>query len=764
MAVTTSYPGVYVQERSSGVHTITGVATSITAFLGYAPRGPVNEPVHIFNLGDYERAFGGVSFDSPMSHSVRHFYANGGSDAYVVRVAHGAKAASVKLQEATSTDEVLVLSATSEGTWGNQLRVGVDYATADPDNLFNVTISELVDQNGELGVGRSETYLNLSMDSQHPSYVVGMLNARSDLVDARSTATFTRSGTSTSGLLTANEANAITTGYRLAYTLNGEGPFEAIVTTPPTGTDLARLGSIATALQLDMSAKSPPGVTVQVVNGPTATQKRLQFTANLNPPTHMPEQSTIRLLDASKDNVATTLKLGKAHGGTELDGASDRRPMETGLVVLGGTPTTSPGSVDVEVLRGTTSLKSGIDLPLWTTTAPTTVSELAAMLNAALTTTARTEALLAGFRAVVDGTRIRVLPGPIEPELNVVFSNATAGLELSGSGVVSQNVAAYAPGRGVTVFGQVQGDAGNNGTPPDETDLSGSASGKTGIYALEDVDLFNLMVIPDASMKAGMTQVLMDAIAYCEKRRAFLIIDLPEFQDTLSKAKAWADQTAGPLRSRNSALFFPWAWMTNPLNTAVPAKYGAGGALAGVFARTDAEVGVWKAPAGLKASVAGALGLVYKLTDDENGVLNPIGINCLRTFPVIGTVNWGARTGRGADAFADEYKYIPVRRLALFLEESLYRGTQWVVFEPNDEPLWAQIRLNLGAFMHNLFAQGAFQGKSPREAYFVKCDSETTTQNDIDLGRVNIVIGFAPLKPAEFVIITVQQIAGHIQT
>jgi len=113
---------------------------------------------------------------------------------------------------------------------------------------------------------------------------------------------------------------------------------------------------------------------------------------------------------------------------------------------------------------------------------------------------------------------------------------------------------------------------------------------------------------------------------------------------------------------------------------------------------------------------------------------------------------------------ADEYKYVPVRRLALYIEESLYRGTQWVVFEPNDEPLWAQIRLNIGAFMHGLFRQGAFQGKTPRDAYFVKCDKETTTQNDIDLGIVNIVVGFAPLKPAEFVIIKIQQIAGKIET
>jgi phage tail sheath protein FI len=153
-----------------------------------------------------------------------------------------------------------------------------------------------------------------------------------------------------------------------------------------------------------------------------------------------------------------------------------------------------------------------------------------------------------------------------------------------------------------------------------------------------------------------------------------------------------------------------------------------------------------------------------RLTDPENGTLNPLAINCLRSFPVIGNVVWGSRTLEGADQLASQWKYLPVRRLALYIEESLYRGTQWVVFEPNDEPLWAQIRLNLGSFMQGLFRQGAFQGKTPREAYLVKCDKETTTQDDINRGIVNILVGFAPLKPAEFVIIKISQLAGEVQT
>jgi phage tail sheath protein FI len=239
-------------------------------------------------------------------------------------------------------------------------------------------------------------------------------------------------------------------------------------------------------------------------------------------------------------------------------------------------------------------------------------------------------------------------------------------------------------------------------------------------------------------------------------------------------ATTWADPNAivtesqgstgvFTLRDNNAIAYYPRVRMADPLQENRLAEFAPCGAVAGIFARTDAQRGVWKAPAGLEARLTGVQELAYKLTDGENGKLNPIGVNCLRTFPVVGNVVWGARTLNGADVLASEWKYVPVRRLALYIEESLYRGTQWVVFEPNDEPLWAQIRLNVGTFMQDLFRQGAFQGSSPREAYFVKCDRETTTQSDIDKGIVNILVGFAPLKPAEFVVIKIQQMAGQNQ-
>ncbi|MFD8262926.1 phage tail sheath family protein [Streptomyces griseoluteus] len=279
-----------------------------------------------------------------------------------------------------------------------------------------------------------------------------------------------------------------------------------------------------------------------------------------------------------------------------------------------------------------------------------------------------------------------------------------------------------------------------------------------GLYALNRADAFNLLCLPPSRPDGDLNPAIWsEAVRLCADHRAFLLID-PPADTPIGTVRAWVAGLglAGDVL-RDAALYVPRIRHADPLRDGALGTFAPCGSIAGVMARTDASRGVWKAPAGLDAGIVGATGLEQLVGDTESGTLNPLGINCLRTFPQAGTVVWGARTLRGADALADDYKYVPVRRFALFLEESLYRGTQWVVFEPNDEQLWSQIRTSLGSFMQDLFRQGAFQGRTPREAYFVACDAETTTQYDIDRGIVNIRVGFAPLKPAEFVVITVQQ-------
>jgi phage tail sheath protein FI len=241
-----------------------------------------------------------------------------------------------------------------------------------------------------------------------------------------------------------------------------------------------------------------------------------------------------------------------------------------------------------------------------------------------------------------------------------------------------------------------------------------------------------------------------------------LIVDPP----SLWRGKAASDIHVADLglsgqTARNATVYHPRVRMADPLRSGQLDEFAACGMIAGIIARTDVQRGVWKAPAGLDASLSGIDSLASNLTDSDSGTLNPQGINCLRSFPGAGQVIWGARTLRGADLLADDYKYLPVRRLALYLEESIYRGTKWALFEPNDEALWAQLRLNVGSFMQGLFRQGAFAGQAASDAYFVKCDKESTTPSDVSSGTVNIIVGFAPLKPAEFVVIKFQQLAGQ---
>jgi phage tail sheath protein FI len=311
----------------------------------------------------------------------------------------------------------------------------------------------------------------------------------------------------------------------------------------------------------------------------------------------------------------------------------------------------------------------------------------------------------------------------------------------------------------------------SDGNAPDATAL------KAGILLLDRLDpfIFNILCLPGAANlvsggapdAANIAAVYAAAASFCDTKRAFLLVDIPAGITTPSVTAnngvgTWQStlQTNGFNPDSNSAIYFPRLRVPDPLNQGRLRNVGVSGTMAGIYATTDANRGVWKSPAGIDAGVGGA-SLTYIMNDSDSATLNPLGINGLRNFKTYGNVVWGARTMQGADQLDSQWAYIAVRRTALYIEESLFEGLKWVVFEPNDTPLWAQIRINVTSFMQNLFRQGAFQGASAASAYFVKCDSETTTQTDINSGIVNILVGFAPLKPAEFVVLQIQQMAGQ---
>lgn len=363
--------------------------------------------------------------------------------------------------------------------------------------------------------------------------------------------------------------------------------------------------------------------------------------------------------------------------------------------------------------------------------------------------------------------------GIYEPHLNVSVDPdsqrfVTKVLEQQSQLVRIDEIGAARPNRtsgGTEIKATV--NSGKDGGDITDNILVGNTDTKTGIYALKKADLFNLLCIPPLTPGADGTDLQMstwtNASKFCKDRRALLLVDALNNWALIGNNAAQnriGDFSA--IVRKNAAIYFPRLKLADPLKDGNLEEFVPCGVIAGIMSRIDASRGVWKAPAGLEANLQGVMGLSKNLTDAENGLLNPLGINCFRYFPGIGYVCWGARTLEGQDILASEWKYISVRRLALFIEESLFRGTKWVVFEPNDEPLWAKIRLNVNAFMMRLFRQGAFQGSTPDEAFFVKCDKETTTRNDRNLGIVNIEVGFAPLKPAEFIIIKIQQMAGKL--
>jgi hypothetical protein len=313
------------------------------------------------------------------------------------------------------------------------------------------------------------------------------------------------------------------------------------------------------------------------------------------------------------------------------------------------------------------------------------------------------------------------------------------------------------------------------GAPATSNALSG-----TGIFALDKVTDVNLIAIPGqgdiATVNAG--------AEYCKNQRplqdCFFIGDMGSVVNatgatsvpsarrddatpnvsTIAQARAFVttginsvllDRAAGDY----GAVYYPWVWAPDPIGSGRNPRIllPPSGFMAGIYARIDNSRGVFKAPAGTEAGVAGALGPFVITSDTEQDQLNPVMVNVLRTVPGSGLVVWGSRT------FASDasWRYVPVRRIAIFLRVSIYNGIQWAVIEPNDEPLWASLRLNIRAFMLTQFRAGAFQGGKPDDAFFVKCDSSTTTQQDIDNGVVNILVGFAPLKPAEFVVLKLSQ-------
>ena len=836
MPITPTYPGVYIEELPGGPPAITGVATSIGAFVDFFPQGPLNEAVQLLSWSDFERQFGGLDTRSEASYGIQQFFLNGGSEAYAVRATsttsgNAAQTAAIVLQDGSGNNILEALAATP-GSWGNNLRVDIDYGTSDPTSQFNLTVSEVSISGGATQTVATEPFRNLTLDNTQSNYAVSVVQNGSQLITLQLLGTVARpaqTGTTSAGFVAVGLAWVASTAFpqgtmivdangyleQASGGLSSAGPVTwptaiggtvqdgaitwqkvptgsgnawAATTAYSAGTVVSDGGTnwfqaVAVAGTSGAAAPTWPTADGATVDDGTVVWRRITTGAGLLTPW------------ASATTYATGAQIIDSNGNRQVattGGVSGTSPPIWNDAATGDTTTdntvtwtfeagnglavTLPATLAVSLNGVTFATHAQINAPSPLTTISWSwlTATLQAQIRAVDRSLANATVTLIGSAASMAFLQLKPNTGNISDYLSLtdVTGNLASTLKLVN------NVQQYALGSSIAVDAQAlpggTAQPGQDGVWDPNADAAGMTAGligdqlaKTGMYALLDVDLFNILCIPATALlpDTNSAAIASNATALSVGRRAFYILDVPQQtnRDTVNGIVDWLGQNA-TLRSRNAALYFPRLDIADPLNRFQLRKVAPSGTIAGIYASTDVTRGVWKAPAGTQASLAGVQSLEYNLIDAENGVLNPLAINCVRNFPVYGIICWGARTSYGADQLEDEYKYIPVRRLALYLEESLYRGTKWVVFEPNDEPLWAQIRLSIGAFMQDLFLQGAFQGSTPQAAYLVKCDSETTTALDQARGVVNILIGFAPLKPAEFVILQIQQLAGQTAT
>jgi len=788
-------------------------------FIARARKGPLNQAIRLFSYTDFERTFSSDTSTSTLADHVRLFFLNGGTDCYVMRIANGATFAQVTLRNEGGVNGVLILTAKYPGAVGQTIRAEVTYGGANPELTFNLDLfREDVDAAGRVTIADIETYKNLSMNPDSTGYAVDVLTTNSKLV----TATLPTAGLpafipgfSMAGVPVlydsgddqtlldqwANRLGSTATTNEFNIVVDGATPvhvnFNTIVMAgiaSIVALETALAGAINNALAANAQASStvtveltPAGQTpaagagATLDDGATAADATSVLTITSN---NTGGSSSVVILPSTTNDLTASLGLGSAQGGIEVSPYSAYRPAPTGISLAVSNPVKlrqfaelQHGQINLTLdAFDTSGAPTTVLVPITLTTggAPLTtplfrnsdggLGSVLTQIADAINQYRNANPLTFFWTATLAGNRLTLTTSRGTANTLGTITSTTANLISSFN---APNVRYYSLGSMVAAGTQTQTPAVDEAGVIAGTVTDGIApvlSDYTDAFPLieKQIDMFNLLVLPedkDEGSAGVLAQVYGPASVFCQQRRAFLIMDPPKTWKTAQQATSGIAAMRIGLVKDHSAIYFPRLLIPDGRKTK---EIGASGAVAGVMARIDGTRGVWKAPAGVEADIRGIVGLEQRLSDPEHGTLNPRGINVVRAFSS-GLVVYGARTNDGDDDFASEYKYVPVRRLALYMEESLYRGLKWVLFEPNDEPLWSQIRLNVGVFMHDLYRRSAFQGTKPSDAYFVKCDRETTTQSDINLGIVNIMVGFAPLKPAEFVILYLQQMAGQLQ-
>lgn len=774
------HPGVYIEEIPSGAKPIEGVATSVAAFVGVAHRGPAGEATLIGKYDDYVTQFGGVAGeDDAMGLAVQAFYLNGGGAAYICRLAgDGSAASSMSVNgeaapgAGTTANPVLQISASSVGGWGDDVYVRV--VKPDPNALlFTLEVGHRED--GEFVP--DEVFADLSMVEGDADYVLNRVNGNSLLIevslgDAANVGAVAEEyqGATLTGGAIPTTATHLSTGLAsplvLTLNINGKGAEQITVdaasfAVPLAGTavddDAASLAAEITGLVAAIgtddayqnfvctysagtnrfsmtSAEEGSAASVEVYDGPLAS-----------------------LMGLSADTTATLTGAPVASGATVFSAGWVADPTLT-LTIDGLDPIAVTLPLTAADLAGSNA-SDGATIALALQNAVRSARpSLASCKDFTCEYTGAREFVLSSGSSAVRVSGLSVADSDLAALLNL-DSLSTPTLVLGRQR--EQGSATVIPVQTLGTLSQGVRLTGGSAPAPTALDYSGFYSN-----VLRKVRDVSIMLLPGQPWPSSGPHAVIDAtLAHCEAMgNRMLIIDPPA---GLELETAGDVTQLGLPTSTYTAIYYPWVDVANPFynvdtnpNASATLRIAPSAFAAGQWAKTDGRRGVWKAPAGVEAQLNGAAGLAYNVEALEQDQLNPLGVNCYRRLPGYGSVIWGSRTL--ATKAKPEWRYVPVRRTAIFIEQSIYNGIQWAVFEPNDHPLWGSLRGNIGSFMNGLFRAGAFQGATAKDAYFVRCGlGDTMTQGDIDRGQVIVVVGFAPLKPAEFVIVRIQQKVGQ---
>jgi uncharacterized protein len=742
-------PGVYVEEVDAGPKPIAAVSTSTAGMVGVTERGPTTgKPRLVTSFAEFTRVFGG--FTAPPDAnivnqwianaaeggrwwwfplSVKGFFDNGGQRLFVKRVfAAAATPGTAVLGQGLVADVVADAAANT-----SRLRL---------DHLFGIaTGSTITVFNGETG---SQIGGNFNVDAYDPttSRVTVSPNLPAEVIDGRGdfVQIFARSASPVPAAEVTLEFEtssrggwgndySVETSPVAELTLNllpdpavgGAAPVTTIVSaTPPAAPGQPYTLQVADATGIaNGDHVLVAGRWEQVVANLNAANDTFEITPGI-PPGEVLQPGTI----------VKRLRAANAAGDTTINVAGASRLYEGALVEFDNGTDKERTTVD-SIAGDTVTLASGL-----------------------------AQVYFEGHRVRAIGISVRVIDpsgdvaesfGPLrlrnDGTTNFVVTNVNTLSELvrvrTRAGFSDSDLSNFPTGTGGPSTPFSGGDDRLDAlTPEDFVGVDAGSGNRTGVLAFEDVDEVSICAAPgvwSATVRSAL-------ITHCEiLKDRFAIVD-PQDRLSIERIRAFKE----PIDTKYGALYYPWIEVRDPLSRR-DVGVAPSGHMAGIYARTDVERGVHKAPANVV--MRGITRFQQDVTKREQDLLNPIGINALRAFPNLGMRVWGARTLSSDQS----WKYINVRRLFLMVEESIDEGTQWVVFEPNDERLWARVRQSVSNFLLTVWRDGALAGTTPDEAFFVTCDLTTMTPTDIENGRLICEIGIAPVFPAEFVIFRIQQ-------